>query len=77
MNPPLAFTQCHAKGFIYRDVKADNFLFESNSPESPLKATDFGLSIKYSPGEPKLSSRSGMALGDGWAQAGKIEAIQG
>lgn len=39
--------QCHAKGIIYRDVKPDNFLFVSNDPDSAVKATDFGLSIRY------------------------------
>eukprot|EP00195_Chlamydomonas_chlamydogama_P002656 CAMPEP_0202921416 /NCGR_PEP_ID=MMETSP1392-20130828/77385_1 /ASSEMBLY_ACC=CAM_ASM_000868 /TAXON_ID=225041 /ORGANISM="Chlamydomonas chlamydogama, Strain SAG 11-48b" /LENGTH=597 /DNA_ID=CAMNT_0049614987 /DNA_START=209 /DNA_END=2002 /DNA_ORIENTATION=+ len=52
-------SQCHAKGIIYRDVKPDNFLFMSKEADSPLKATDFGLSIRHWPEEPKLSSRSG------------------
>lgn len=39
--------QCHAKGIIYRDVKPDNFLFVSDDPDSAVKATDFGLSIRY------------------------------
>jgi len=51
--------QCHAKGIIYRDVKPDNFLFLSQAESSPLKATDFGLSIRHFPHEPKLTSRSG------------------
>lgn len=38
--------QCHAKGIIYRDVKPDNFLFVSDDPDSAVKATDFGLSIR-------------------------------
>jgi hypothetical protein len=37
----------------------DNFLFLSKSEDSPLKATDFGLSIRHSADEPKLTSRSG------------------
>ncbi len=40
-------SQCHAKGFVYRDVKPDNFLFLTNDPDSPLKATDFGLAIQH------------------------------
>ena len=39
--------QCHTKGIIYRDVKPDNFLFLT-SDASTVKATDFGLSIRYS-----------------------------
>ena len=41
--------QCHAKGVIYRDVKPDNFLFLSKDENSPLRATDFGLSIRCIP----------------------------
>eukprot|EP00798_Chlamydomonas_sp_ICE-L_P026449 gene26449-17548_t len=52
-------SQCHAKGFIYRDVKPGNFLFLTNEPDSPLKATDFGLAVMHWPGEPRLKSRSG------------------
>eukprot|EP00798_Chlamydomonas_sp_ICE-L_P021458 gene21458-28430_t len=52
-------SQCHSKGFIYRDIKPDNFLFLSNDVDSPLKATDFGLAVPHFPGEPPLSSRSG------------------
>ncbi|GBF98366.1 calcium dependent kinase [Raphidocelis subcapitata] len=51
--------QCHAKGIVYRDVKPDNFLFLTKEEDSPLKATDFGLSIRHSADEPKLTSRSG------------------
>ena len=40
--------QCHAKGFIYRDIKPDNFLLLTADPTSPIRATDFGLSIRYS-----------------------------
>ncbi len=41
------------------DIKPDNFLFLRNDDESPLKATDFGLSIRHWPEEAKLTSRSG------------------
>lgn len=51
--------QCHAKGLVYRDCKLDNFLFVNKQAGSPIKATDFGLSIRHSPGEQPLTSRSG------------------
>eukprot|EP00873_Tetraselmis_striata_P012822 jgi/Tetstr1/433086/TSEL_022418.t1 len=51
--------QCHAKGIIFRDVKPDNFLFLDKALNSPLKATDFGLSIRHWPQEGNLKSRSG------------------
>ncbi|CAD7701182.1 unnamed protein product [Ostreobium quekettii] len=51
--------QCHAKGIVYRDVKTDNFLFQSKADGSPLKATDFGLSIRHWPNEPPMKSRTG------------------
>ena len=38
--------QCHAKGIIFRDVKPDNFLFLTKDKNSPVRATDFGLSIR-------------------------------
>ena len=38
--------QCHAKGIIFRDVKPDNFLFLTKRADSPVRATDFGLSIR-------------------------------
>ena len=51
--------QCHGKGIVYRDVKPDNFLFVRDEVTSPIKATDFGLSIRHSSGEAPLTSRSG------------------
>ena len=39
-------SQCHAKGIIYRDIKPDNFLFLNKEENSPIRATDFGLSIR-------------------------------
>ena len=51
--------QCHGKGLVYRDVKPDNFLFVRTDLGSPLKATDFGLSIRHRTGESPLTSRSG------------------
>ncbi|OCH95179.1 kinase-like protein [Obba rivulosa] len=36
----LAIEQCHKHGFIHRDIKPDNFLFD---PEGHIKLSDFGL----------------------------------
>ncbi|KAE8696188.1 Calcium-dependent protein kinase 16 [Hibiscus syriacus] len=36
--------ECHLRGLVHRDMKPENFLFKSTSEDSPLKATDFGLS---------------------------------
>lgn len=52
-------SQCHAKGIVYRDIKPDNFLFLTKDEDAALKATDFGLSIRHWPYEPKLDSRTG------------------
>jgi calcium-dependent protein kinase len=42
---------CHSMGVIHRDLKPENFLFLSKDEDSPLKATDFGLSVFYKPGD--------------------------
>ena len=36
---------CHFMGVIHRDLKPENFLMVSKAEHSPLKATDFGLSV--------------------------------
>ncbi|WOK99363.1 calcium-dependent protein kinase 1-like [Canna indica] len=42
---------CHSMGVMHRDLKPENFLFLNNREDSPLKATDFGLSIFFKPGQ--------------------------
>ncbi|CAI7860111.1 unnamed protein product [Closterium sp. NIES-53] len=42
---------CHSLGVIHRDLKPENFLFASKSETADLKATDFGLSYFFKPGE--------------------------
>eukprot|EP00878_Enallax_costatus_P036294 GHUV01040722.1.p1 GENE.GHUV01040722.1~~GHUV01040722.1.p1 ORF type:complete len:147 (-),score=23.73 GHUV01040722.1:218-658(-) len=61
---PACLLLWRQQGIIYRDVKPDNFLFLTTEEDSPLKATDFGLSIRHYAHEPKLTSRSGGASGD-------------
>ena len=41
---------CHSMGVIHRDLKPENFLLLNKEENSPLKATDFGLSVFYKPG---------------------------
>ncbi|KAG6524429.1 calcium-dependent protein kinase 12-like [Zingiber officinale] len=36
---------CHFMGVMHRDLKPENFLLVSKKEDSPLKATDFGLSV--------------------------------
>lgn len=43
--------ECHLHGLVHRDMKPENFLFKSTKVDSPLKATDFGLSDFIKPGK--------------------------
>ncbi|XP_059293054.1 calcium-dependent protein kinase 18 [Lycium ferocissimum] len=43
--------QCHLHGLVHRDMKPENFLLKSTKEDSPLKATDFGLSDFIRPGK--------------------------
>ncbi|KAL6280494.1 hypothetical protein ACE6H2_017375 [Prunus campanulata] len=38
---------CHSMGVMHRDLKPENFLLLSKDEDSPLKATDFGLSVFF------------------------------
>eukprot|EP00193_Tetraselmis_chui_P005541 CAMPEP_0177756298 /NCGR_PEP_ID=MMETSP0491_2-20121128/3028_1 /TAXON_ID=63592 /ORGANISM="Tetraselmis chuii, Strain PLY429" /LENGTH=564 /DNA_ID=CAMNT_0019271859 /DNA_START=638 /DNA_END=2332 /DNA_ORIENTATION=+ len=51
--------QCHAKHIVYRDIKPNNFLFFTKSLTSPLKGTDFGLSVHHPPGSKPLQDTTG------------------
>lgn len=42
---------CHSLGVMHRDLKPENFLFDTHAEDAKLKATDFGLSMFYKPGE--------------------------
>lgn len=45
---------CHSLGVMHRDLKPENFLLANKSEDSPLKATDFGLSVFFKPGRVSL-----------------------
>ncbi|XP_022926208.1 calcium-dependent protein kinase 11-like [Cucurbita moschata] len=42
---------CHSLGVMHRDLKPENFLFDNPDEDAKLKATDFGLSVFYQPGQ--------------------------
>ncbi|THU53410.1 hypothetical protein C4D60_Mb10t14110 [Musa balbisiana] len=42
---------CHSLGVMHRDLKPENFLFASQDEDAALRATDFGLSVFYKPGD--------------------------
>lgn len=42
---------CHSLGVVHRDLKPENFLLLSRDEHAELKATDFGLSMFFQPGD--------------------------
>lgn len=46
-----AIAYMHNCGITHRDVKMENIMFETESPDSEIKLLDFGLSRKFQPGE--------------------------
>jgi len=52
----------HGKGIVHRDLKLENFLFETTSPDSPLKLIDFGLSKHFDTRE----NMHQVGGGEGW-----------
>lgn len=46
-----AVSMCADVCHMCRDLKPENFLLSNKEPHAPLKATDFGLSVFYHPGQ--------------------------
>ncbi len=46
-----AIAYCHSYGVVHRDIKLENFLFESKGEGSEIKLIDFGLSRFIRPNE--------------------------
>ncbi|KAH7108074.1 kinase-like protein [Auriculariales sp. MPI-PUGE-AT-0066] len=73
----LAIESCHKHGFIHRDIKPDNFLFD---PEGHIKLSDFGLATDlhwahdtsyYEQQRRHLMRKHGIDLDEGLADGSK------
>ena len=53
-----AIAHCHEIGIVHRDLKLENFVFESNDSEAGMKLIDFGLSKKFSAARRRARGRS-------------------
>jgi serine/threonine protein kinase len=47
-----AVAYMHSKGYVHRDLKMENIMFESESTNAQVKIIDFGLSVRYDPNHP-------------------------
>lgn len=42
----LTLKECHARGYIHRDLKLENLIFESNKDDALVNIIDFGMMVK-------------------------------
>lgn len=52
----------HASNICHRDIKCENFMFESHEPDAELKLIDFGLSHKFGNLDKNMKSLVGTPL---------------
>ena len=46
-----AVAHCHSQGILHRDLKLDNFVFDSDSRDANISLIDFGMATRCAPGE--------------------------
>lgn len=51
-----AIEHLHMQGIVHRDLKLENWLYESDAEDAPLKLADFGFSTKWNGREPMHES---------------------
>ena len=56
-----AIAYCHYMGISHRDLKLENFIFESKDVDSNIKLIDFGLSAKYGSSIRRMQTMVGTA----------------
>ena len=54
-----AVLYCHQHGVVHRDIKLDNFIFESEAEDSVLKLIDFGYACEVKPGQESMWEKLG------------------
>jgi len=52
-----AISYMHKSGVVHRDLKFENIMFESKSPDSEIKVIDFGLSKRFLPDESRYMTQ--------------------
>jgi calcium-dependent protein kinase len=55
----MAVNYLHSRGIVHRDLKPDNFLFETDMPDSGIKLIDFGFSKRFEDGLRNMETMCG------------------